>query len=161
MQIDNLKKVPQYLLPLAQWHQAQWQVLNPGQTLQQRIDKMQLYLNDDFIPTTFVASAQQLLGSAAIVQCDMDIRPQLMPWLASVYVDKTQRQQGIGSQLVRHVMQQAAEQGIERLYLYTPDQQNFYKKLGWRIMEKIEYHGSKVCIMQADLTKFEVSDLDN
>jgi len=151
MQIDDLKNVPQYLLPLANWHQAEWQSLNPGQSLQQRIDKMQAYLNDDFIPTTFVASAQQLLGSAAIIQCDMDIRSQLTPWLASVYVDEAKRCQGVGSQLVRYAMQQAAEQGIEQLYLYTPDQQAFYNKLGWQELEQVEYHGVKVCIMQVDL----------
>ena len=151
MRIDDLKTVPQYLLPLAEWHQAEWQSLNPGQSLQQRIDKMQAYLNDDFIPTTFVASAGQLLGSAAIVKCDMDIRPQLTPWLASVYVNESKRCQGVGSELVKHVMQQAAEQGIERLYLYTPDQEVFYTKLGWQKLEQVEYHGVKVCIMQVDL----------
>ena len=68
MKIVNLKDCPEHIETLAQWHQQQWQYLNPGQSLADRIAKMQKYLNDDFVPSTFVALGNEPLGSAAIVE---------------------------------------------------------------------------------------------
>jgi len=147
MQISNLKKHPEYIETLAKWHQQEWSYLNPGQTLQDRLQKMLAYLNDDFIPTTFVAEHENLLGSAALIECDMEDRKELSPWLASVYVKPEFRRRGVGETLVKHVMQQATEQGIAQLYLYTPDQQRFYRKLGWEIEENLQYQGCSVTIM--------------
>lgn len=151
MKIINLKQKPEYLQILAEWHQQEWSHFNPGQSLSGRIDKMQAYLNDEFIPTTFVAENEKLLGSAAIIKCDMEERKQFSPWLASVYVAPEFRGQGIASELVRHAMAQAFKQGVEKLYLYTPDQQLFYKKLGWLTEERLSYHQEDVTIMSVIL----------
>jgi len=147
MKIINLKQCVDQLPLLAQWHQAEWSYLNPGQSLQARIEKMQAYLNDEFIPSTFVAIENEVLGSAAIVACDMKERKQYSPWLASVYVAPEYRRKGTATELVRHVMQQAAENKIKKLYLYTPDQEQFYKKMGWKTQERLNYHGHDVTIM--------------
>lgn len=151
MKIISLKQKSEYINKLADWHQKEWSHLNPGQTLQGRIDKMQAYLNNDFIPTTFIAEDENLLGSAAIIECDMDDRNELSPWLASVYVAPEHRRQGIAGRLVKHVMQQAREQGIRKLYLYTPDQELFYASLGWQVYEKRLFHEINVTIMSANL----------
>jgi GNAT superfamily N-acetyltransferase len=149
-EIVNLKDRPADLATLAQWHQNEWGYLYPESTLQDRIHKMQAYLQPGFIPSTFVACMPQLLGSAAIVAHDMEERPELTPWLASVYVAPEYRRRGIGSHLVNHVVEQANQQDIERLYLFTTDQMNFYKRLGWTSMETTDYHGIKVTIMTID-----------
>lgn len=112
---------------------------------------MQPYLNEDFIPSTYIAKDDVLLGSAAIVSRDMETEPQLTPWLASVFVRPEARKQGIGRQLVLHVMKQARKQGIDFLYLYTPDQESFYLKLGWSTIAKREYQGHDVTIMKVKL----------
>ena len=151
MKIINLKQKPEYLEELAIWHQQEWSNLNPGQTLQDRILKMQAYLNNEFIPTTYVAVENQLMGSAAIIECDMEDRKELSPWLASVYVAPEFRRQGVGEKLVKEVMQQAREHGFKKLFLYTPDQELFYKKNRWEIIEQVAYHGQNVTIMSADL----------
>jgi len=151
MNIYNLKQKPEYLNKLAAWHQREWSYLNPGQTLSDRLIKMQAYLNEAFIPTTFVAENNNLLGSAAIIECDMDDRKEISPWLASVYVSPEFRRQGIGKELVKHVMQQAKKHGFNSLYLYTPDQESFYQSLGWLVLEKREYHQTDVTIMSVKL----------
>lgn len=159
MVIQDLKTCPQNLDMLAQWHHHEWASLNPGQTLQQRISNMQLYLNNDFIPSTFVAldtcqknhQHNRPLGSAAIVDSDMTTRSNLSPWLASVYVEENNRKKGIGSQLVEYVMLQAKNNSIRSLYLFTPNNSHFYQRLGWSIIEKTNYHNSDVCIMRIHL----------
>jgi N-acetylglutamate synthase-like GNAT family acetyltransferase len=154
--IINLNKAPEHFTLLAQWHHKQWSYLNPCETIEQRIIRMQPYLNDDFIPSTFIAEADGLLGSAALVSSDMETKPQLSPWLASVYVAPEHRRKGVGAKLVLHVMAQAKLAGIDTLYLFTPDKQSFYHKLGWRFINEEEYHGHLVAVMQARLNEINI-----
>jgi GNAT superfamily N-acetyltransferase len=151
IKIINLKDEPENLSTLASWHQDEWSYLNPGEDLFSRISRMQPFLNEDFIPSTFIAKNKVLLGSAAIVLQDMKTEPQLAPWLASVYIRPEFRRQGIGRQLVLHVMEQARKKGIDCLYLYTPDQECFYIKLGWSTIDKRKHQGHDVTIMQVNL----------
>lgn len=151
--ILNLNDRPELLTVLAHWHQQQWSYLNPGETLEQRIDRMQEFLDDDLIPSTYIAMGDTLLGSAALVRNDMDTNTSFTPWLASVFVLPEYRNQGIGSSLVRHVMQQARQGGIDKLFLYTPDSSAFYRSLGWNPVITELYQGHEVTIMEADLTK--------
>lgn len=153
MSILNLTDVPEYIPTLAEWHHHEWAHLNPGRTLEKRIESMQGYLGEDLVPSTFIYKHDgQLAGSAAIVVCDMDTRKDLTPWLASVFVAPMFRRQGIGSKLVRHLMLQARQRGIASLYLFTPDQVRFYQKLGWSVLTTDTYHGCPVTVMQACLT---------
>lgn len=152
MTIINLSQEPYHIPTLAKWHQAEWSDLNPGQTLEHRIERMQAYLSDKFVPSTFIYKHEgRLAGSAAIIESDMDTRPELTPWLASVYVAPEFRRQGIGSKLVEHVMRQAKAAGIAKLYLFTPDQADFYKKLGWTAMGEETYRACPVTVMQVAL----------
>jgi len=154
--ILNLKDAPQYLMTLAQWHQNEWSHFNPGETVKQRIERMQPFFNDAFVPSTYIATDKNLLGSAAIVANDMNSLSDLSPWLASVYVEPDNRCRGTGTFLVRHVMQQAKNNGIDMLYLFTPDKVNFYEKHGWEVIENETYCGQKVAIMQAKLGANEI-----
>ncbi len=153
MQILDLREEPQHIPTLAAWHHHQWSSLNPGHSLEKRIAKMQDYLGDNFVPSTLIAKTTELLGSAAIVENDMETKPELTPWLASVFVAPEYRNQGIGSQLVKHVMQKAKQAGIEALYLFTPDQANFYQKLGWEVFSHEEYRDHSVTVMRVRLTE--------
>lgn len=153
MEIQNLKSAPQHLRQLAQWHQAEWSYLNPGFSLDDRIEKMQAYLNEEFLPSTWLAQVNgQPLGSAAIVKQDMDIHLDKSPWLASVFVSSEFREQGTGSALVREVMEQARQQGVATLWLYTPDKASFYRQLGWSVFSQEKYHGHAVTIMSVNLS---------
>jgi N-acetylglutamate synthase-like GNAT family acetyltransferase len=151
MLILNLKDKPEHLLPLAQWHHAEWSYLNPLRSFDQRVQEMQEDLEGKVIPTTFVAEdAGELLGSACILADDMSSHPELTPWLASVYVNEIHRGKGIGSTLVKRVMQHAQENGVKRLYLYTPDQEQLYARLGWQLYSREPYNGTPVTIMAID-----------
>ncbi|MBD9356322.1 GNAT family N-acetyltransferase [Methylomonas albis] len=151
--IINLSQEPHKIPTLAQWHQAEWAGLNPGQTLEDRIERMQAYLSNKLIPSTFICKHEgTLAGSAAIIESDMDTHLELTPWLASVYVTPAFRRQGIGAKLVKHVMSQAETAGVAKLYLFTPDQADFYQKLGWTEMEEEDYRGHRVKIMSVVLS---------
>jgi GNAT superfamily N-acetyltransferase len=147
LRIISLNDAPELTGLLACWHHEQWAYLYPGDTVNARIKRMQSYLNDSFIPSTFVALTPTPAGSAAIIENDMETRPALSPWLASVFVKAGERRKGIGSALVRHAVEQARQHDINQLFLFTPDQQQFYQRLGWKYHENTTYHGEQVTIM--------------
>ena len=151
IKILDLKDKPGYLSTLAMWHQNEWSHLNPGETLEHRTKRMQPYLNDDFIPSTFIAIDKTVLGSASIVENDMETRPELSPWLASVFVAPEHRNNCVGNKLVSHFMTQAKNKGIKKLYLFTADKKDFYEQLGWHTYNNVQYHGHQVTIMQVTL----------
>jgi len=149
MGIINLSKQPGYIPTLAKWHHSEWSYLNPQENVQKRIDKMQTFLCSKLIPSAFIYKfSNELAGSAAIVENDMDTRMDLSPWLAGVYVAPVFRNKGIGSDLVRHVMGKAQNAGVESLYLFTPDKENFYQRLGWSLLAKDVYHKYPVTVME-------------
>lgn len=152
MEIVNLREMPHLLPTLAAWHHLQWEYLNPGRTLEQRIADMQPQLRDGLIPSTWVAvDAGAALGSASLLPHDMDTHPELTPWLASVFVAPEFRRRGIAAQLVRRVMSEAKGGGISTLHLFTPDQARFYAGLGWDVAAEEDYMGDAVTLMRFSL----------
>jgi len=158
IKILNLNEATEHLTALAHWHHRQWSYLTPNESIVQRIKRMQTYLNNDLIPSTFIAEEDELLGSAALVSHDMETMPQLSPWLASVYVSPLHRGKGVGTKLVLHVMTQAKLGSIDTLYLFTPDKKLFYQNLGWRLIGQEQYHGHLVAVMQASLGEINIPD---
>jgi GNAT superfamily N-acetyltransferase len=150
MRIEYLADYPQHLPQLAEWHHAEWGKYNPGDTVEQRMERMQAHLGKRQVPTTFIALDRDvLMGSACILAQDMhDGRTDLTPWLASVYVSPEFRERGAGSALVTRVEQEARDIGVATLYLYTPDRESLYARLGWTVLERREYMGDPVVIME-------------
>jgi N-acetylglutamate synthase-like GNAT family acetyltransferase len=52
-----------------------------------------------------------------------------------VFVLPQHRRKGIGTTLCAVVEHQAAVLGVAMLYLFTLDQQSWYRKMGWRMLE--------------------------
>ena len=152
MRIEYLVDNPSFLATLAAWHHQQWSDLNPGDTLEKRMARMQNHLGRLQIPTTFVAlDDQTLLGSACLVTDDMNRHRDLSPWLASVYVHPPHRRRGVGAALVRRVAEEAVTLEVQTLYLYTPDRESFYARLGWSVQEHTSYVHQDVVIMKLPL----------
>ncbi len=151
MEIIDLRQAPQHIPTIARWHFDEWGYLNPGKTLEYRIERMQRYIADNPIPSMLIAvEGDAVLGTAALVEADMDSHPELTPWLASVYIREDQRGLGLGKKLVQALMDFAGQQQLERLYLFTPDQAGFYAKLGWKMRAQESYRDTSVTIMQLD-----------
>lgn len=150
--IVDLKSAPQHIPKLAAWHHAAWSHLNPGGSLEQRIEKMRDYLGAAPMPHMVVwVDAGEVLGSAALVACDMDTHPELTPWLANVYVSEAHRGLGIGAALVRQVTARARALGFPELFLFTPDKAHFYAGLGWHTLAQENYRGERVTVMKIAL----------
>ena len=152
MRIDYLADHPEFIPTLAQWHYEEWAYLRPGDSVEARIARLRAACGRGAIPTTFIAlSDGTLFGSAMLVAHDMDTRMELTPWLAGVFVAPDYRRRGIGSALVGRVVECAAQLGVRRLYLYTPNAEQMYSRLGWLAFERKHYRGADVVIMLYDV----------
>jgi GNAT superfamily N-acetyltransferase len=151
--IEYLWDHPALIPELARLHHAQWSYLRPGETLAERTARLASCRGRGGVPSVVVALEDgRLLGSAMLVGNDMSTRPVLSPWLAGVYVVDDCRGRGYGSALVKRIETEAALAGANRLYLYTPDAQGFYERLGWAVDERCEYLGHQVAVMSRPLS---------
>jgi len=148
MTIENLADHPEFLPTIAQWQHGEWGHLRPGDTVEDRRNRLETSCERDRIPLTVVAfNDGQPLGSASLIQHDMDTRLELSPWLASVFVAPEFRRQGIGARLVRRIMAEAGALNVPTLYLYTVHSEAFYASLGWTLPEHSAYREQTVAIM--------------
>ena len=67
------------------------------------------------------------IGTASLLLSDMTTNQQLSPWLANIYIHPLQRGKGLGKQVVKQVMAEAHQRELRKLYLFTEDQQAFYR----------------------------------
>ena len=148
MEIVPLADKKEFIAELAELHHLEWMHLNPSLTLEGRAEKIAEAAEREGIPSVFIAvSGSQLVGSAAIVQNDMDTMPDLSPWLAAVYVKEAFRHQGIATELIARCEVEAARSNANAWYLYTEFASKLYEKLGWCHLERCEYKGLTVDVM--------------
>jgi predicted N-acetyltransferase YhbS len=152
MRIAPLVERPDLAAQVAAWGFAEWGHLNPGETLAQRLIRIQGKMNVDRVPVAFVAldGEDGIVGTASLIFDDLEGDPR-NPWLASVFVPPEQRKKGIASALVRAVEDTARRLGYARLYLFTSSAPTLYAGLGWRPLERCEYRGEHVQVMDRTL----------
>lgn len=140
---------------LANWFYHEWGLRNPDLSVDVIQKNLKQRLNRDRLPLTFVAFRDgDPVGSASLKIREMEIYPQYLHWLGTVYVLPEFRDQGIGSQIVSHALSEAERLGnINDLYLYTPDRERFYTKFGWQTLEKPFYHGQEVVVMKRMISR--------
>ncbi len=91
------------------------------------------------------------VGTASLVHADLDTRPDLTPWLASVYVDPPFRGRGHASDLVRAVEAAARDSGVTTLWLHTEHAERLYARLGWETIGPEVDAGHAVTLMRRSL----------
>jgi N-acetylglutamate synthase-like GNAT family acetyltransferase len=152
IEIAFLADHPEYVHELASWLHAEWGWFTPGSTLEGRLGKLREHLNRDALPLVIVAHAHGvLLGTAALRSQDMDTRAELTPWLASVFVAPTAREQGIGERLVARIEAEAKRLGFRVVHLVTFDKAGYYAKRGWEELERTRYRDEPVVVMRKEL----------
>lgn len=150
--IERLNADSPHLPVVTQWTFTAWGHLHPGKTLQDAIEETISECGASGVPSIFVAMQDDIpVGTASLIADDMSIRPELTPWLASVFVLPESRGRGVASALVQRVEAEAQANGIREFYLYTPDQQALYQRLGWQPVECLVYRGEVVTLMSRQL----------
>jgi len=153
--IDDLTLHRAWVETIARWHFEEWGLLTGSQSREKYRASLESDLRTNGIPSTLVAySGEEILGSVSLVLCDMNIRTELSPWLAQLFVVPNRRNRGVGSRLVESAVGRAQALGVQRLYLYTSGSLPiFYQRLGWAVRECVDYLGKERTVMQIDPTR--------
>lgn len=152
MQIEYLADHEHLVPTLARLLHDEFSYIRPGETLEARTARLRSYLGRRQIPTVLVALDRgRLLGSAMLVEKDLDTHPHLTPWLAGVYVLPEHRRYGIATALASHIVEEARGTGVRKLYLYTAREERFYSQRGWSLMERAVFHDAPVAVMSYEI----------
>jgi N-acetylglutamate synthase-like GNAT family acetyltransferase len=152
LRIGYLIDHPEYVPQLAQWLFEQWHGILGEKTPEIRIRKLKAHMNRDQLPIAWVAHANgQLLGTAALRVHDLEGCEDLTPWLGGVFVGSQFRRRGIGGVLCATVEKVAQSRGIETLYLFTLDKQEWYLRQGWKVLAPCVWHERPGDIMSKSL----------
>ncbi|WP_290907279.1 GNAT family N-acetyltransferase [Halomonas sp.] len=152
VRLERLTPASPHVLRLTRWEFQQWSYLDPERRLDEALSAFREQCGPGGVPSVFVALCGVTpVGMASLVADDMHDRPDLTPWLASVYVVPAWRGRGIASRLVQRVEEEARVHGIERFHLFTSDRQTLYRRLGWQALEECVYRGEAVTLMVRQL----------
>lgn len=151
MQIEFLLNRQDAIPTIGRWYYQEWGLRLGGDTEQQCIDALDIYLNSDKMPFILVATEDaQIVGAAQLKFREMeDIFPEKEHWLGGVYVAEEHRGHGIASELVEAIATRAPSYGVKTLYLQTERLDGgLYRRMDWRPVQEVDNHGLRVLVME-------------
>ncbi len=150
IQITYLADHPQHLRQVALWNNTEWPEYYEG-NLDQAILYHTATMTRKEVPCALVALAGNVLaGTVTLLKEDMNIRPNLTPWLGSLYVDSSFRGKGLARKLITACTEEAAAIGIKRLYVWTKELRSLFESEGWKFLEAVDFLGARVDILSLD-----------
>lgn len=90
-------------------------------------------------------------GSIVVEEKDIHTRPELTPWITSLYVSEEFRRRGVAKLLMSKAIEVGSQLGLTHLWLFTENHygsMDFYKRCGFVEIEKMEYIGMHITIMK-------------
>lgn len=98
-------------------------------------------LQKERLPQTYgLFDNEKIIAMFQFVYDDLNVRPDIYPWLANVYIDEDYRNKGIARMLISMVKEVAKENlPYNELYLYT-EHTGLYEKFGWTYVSDIDTH---------------------
>jgi N-acetylglutamate synthase-like GNAT family acetyltransferase len=76
----------------------------------------------------------RIIGCCALVTNDFISRHDLYPWLAGIFIEKTERGKEYGNRLMQYAEKEAKKIGYDKLFL-TTSHNSYYEKYGWKRIE--------------------------
>jgi GNAT superfamily N-acetyltransferase len=154
MRIIRIEDAQEHIETTAKWLYDEWGRHTPNGSISRA--EMELSITPDAhgLPVSFIAVDDYVpVGIARLIANDMETRKDISPWLASVFVLPKCRGRRIGSQLCGQVENEARRLGFPCIYLFTPDRELFYSRLGWTAIERAIYRKKNIVIMNKNLSE--------
>jgi GNAT superfamily N-acetyltransferase len=150
--IGYLADHPEVLGSLAAGFKTQWAAHFADQPLEAIKMGFANCCREEGLPVALVAMiGQSFAGTASLRQESGTVCPGLGPWLTHLYVEPALRRQGIGTTLIRAVEAEAVRNGLAELHAATTRAAVVFERLGWQLIEVVEYHGDRVCVLRKAL----------
>jgi GNAT superfamily N-acetyltransferase len=113
----------------------------------------------DSLPCSFIAFWGELpIGMISVKETDMISRQELSPWLSALYVSPEYRERGVGTALIRTVLNFCSYMGFKRIFLFIDirflnELEKFYGTRGWIFYdEDMDSDGNRTKILFYELS---------
>jgi GNAT superfamily N-acetyltransferase len=137
---------------IARIHTAEWGHLYPDWDEAVALREFRSHRSDGSLPATLISREGGVyVGSVSVIFNDCAARPDLNPWLASLYVRPQARGRGIAAQLVRAAVDLAAAAGEQRLYVFTESATGLFASHGFRPIDRTSLHGHPIDVLERTL----------
>ncbi|MFD0717100.1 GNAT family N-acetyltransferase [Paenibacillus sp. GCM10027626] len=84
------------------------------------------------LPLTFLMlKNDRIVGFYQLIEQENLVRKDLSPWIAPLFIDKSERGRALGAMLLQHARKTAGQLGYKKVYL-TTDHIRYYEKYGFR-----------------------------
>ena len=151
--ISHLADVPFFLDELAALHAAEWKHFYADWDVEAARAEFLDQKADVSLPATLVLhEGRALVGSVSVVFGDWPARPDLDPWLASLYVVPQRRGQGHGLELVRAAITLAAATKSKRLHVFTESAEKLFQRCGFEILERTTLQDVPITVLVLTLS---------
>lgn len=162
MKIDYLAHRPAFIPTLAEWFLREWREFYGDKTWEDVAETFYRRLNSRVLPLGLVAfEGERPLGTISLLQESITTRKHLTPWLGGLYVCEEERRHGIGRQLIDAAVDEAGKLGIGQLFIGIRKADEYYLKLGWKVVERLNYFGDEITIMRLDIGQADESRVLN
>ena len=150
--IGFLADYPETVPTLAKWFRAQW----PDYYADMSQEEMeQDFLSDasrDRLPVRLIAfESSELAGTIVLRERGSETLPEFEPELGGLYVVESQRDHGIGTELVRAGMKLAHDQGYETVYATTVVAAGILERLGWEFIDTVIHQDGPLALYRCKL----------
>jgi GNAT superfamily N-acetyltransferase len=155
--ISHLADVSLFRDELAALHAVQWKHLYADWDAQTAVAEFLNQKADGSLPATLVLhEGMELVGSVSVVFGDCPARPDLDPWLASLYVVPQRRGQGHGLELVEAGIEFAAAAGAKRLHVFTESAEKLFQRCGFEILDRTMLQDMPISVLFRTLPQPEL-----
>lgn len=116
-----------------------WWGKKDGYTFEKVKCFMKHSMQTDRLPQTYgLFLNNKIIGMYQFTLEDLNVRPDIYPWLANVYIDEEYRNKGYARNLLENVKENAKRTiDFDELFLYTKHI-GLYEKFGWEYISKID-----------------------
>lgn len=90
----------------------------------------------------------EVLATASTILHELDDIHERQFWMGEVLTVAAHRGKGVASALVLRLIEEARQRHMPELWLYTPDQQAFYRRYGWQEIEQRIVSSEQVSVMR-------------
>ena len=153
IKIDLLKYHPEAIPALGKLLLSMFKEIWNPDTNPELVESWLLEWCNEIIPLAYIALDRDKPVGIGSLQINDGIRPDLMPWMGDLCIDKAYQKHGIGKALIQFIQNKAKEFGHSELFLFThnPDMINYYNRLGWQEIDRDKFNGHSVIVMKTRL----------
>ena len=139
------------ILKIANWYSNEWNT-----PIDKTIHRLTKQSNEDVLFQLVLTKENKVIATSGLCN-NVNILKQykkfnkFKPWVALLYVEKSNRNQGWGKLLLEQIEWCAKEEKLAEIYAYTSTAESFFRKCNWTQIERVNYKDHDTVIMEKGL----------